>query len=270
MKTTLGVDGNWIIHRAFYTTPEDVENRGDAICKKFVSMVCKDALANKATHILVAFDGARIFRYKLYPDYKANREKGDGKTPYDYLDGLIAYLNELGIKVIQNHRYEADDVLCSLAKNTEGKLVISTKDKDAFQYLRPGVVLYDSSAKPTPTVTTHKDTKKRLGVDANLCLDLQTLLGDSIDNVPQLVSKAKAIKGLTTWGSIKEWLANDKTFRKEMRKHKEELTLNRKLVRLVSTIEDAVADKPKWSTNKDVTAYVVWKDFANPKSKGLF
>lgn len=267
---TLGVDGNWILHRAFHTQKFESVNPGTIICRNFVSMVCKDALLAKATRILVGFDGARIFRYKLYPKYKANRDGDSKSTPYDYLDGLMDYLAVCGIPFVQDHEYEADDVLCSLVHQTEGPVFISTRDKDAYQYVSPRVTLIDSSAKPSPVVTRYKDIESRFGVPPELCLDLQTLTGDSIDNVPRLLNKAAAIAGLTKYGSLKAWLAKDAELKKQLAGKGDMLRLNRKLVKLVDSVK--ISDtKITWNSSQDMTrAYVMLKDFANPRSKGLF
>lgn len=269
MKTrSLGVDGNWVLHRAFHTQNYESRDPALAICSKFLSMVSKDALLVKATRVLVAFDGARVFRHDLYPGYKGERGAADGKSPYDYLDGLIDYLRMHGLHTVQEHKYEADDVLCSLAATTEGYLAISTRDKDAFQYVTENVVLLDSSNKPLPRQLGYADVEAIFGVPPELCLDLQTLVGDKIDNVPNLHSRAKAIAGLRKWGSLKNWLANDVELRTKLRA--KDVNLNRKLVKLVSTIP--VEAKPvTWTSDTNVPkAYAVWKDFANPKSKGLF
>lgn len=274
MKTKnkiIGVDGNWVLHRAFNTTPSDIRDPGAAICSKFVSMISKDALAVKATKMLVAFDGARIFRYKIYPDYKGNRVKSDGIGPYDYLERLTAFLGECGISYLQDHRYEADDVLCSLAANSPDDLLfVSTRDKDAYQYVTQNVVLYDSSA-PVPMRTSVGEIKNKMGIPPSLCLDYQTLLGDKIDNIPQLHTPVATKEGLMAYGSLKNWLANDRVIRKKLKGKGDQLKLNRKLVRLVPTIEAAVAKKIKWNSEPHMPrAYVGWKDFCNPKSKGLF
>jgi len=271
MTRTLGVDGNWMLHRAFHTQNYTSVDPARAIVQRFVGLVAKDALLAKATMICVAFDGARIFRHKIYAQYKAQRTQSpDGKSPYDYLDGLMDYLAELGIHCVQLHQYEADDVLCSLAKRVEGRLTVATKDKDAYQYVTDRVTLLDSSCKPNPRFLTYKDIEGVFGLPPEQCLDLQTLVGDKIDNIPQLVTRAKALKGLREWGSLREWLAGDKELRSQLRGLKEQLALNRKLVKLVDSIE-VDAKTPRWFKGNNVpNAYAVWRDFANPKSKGLF
>ena len=269
---TLGVDGNWVLHRAFHTQKYEARDPGAIIMRNFVSMVCKDALLFRANRVLVAFDGARIFRHKLFPLYKANRNgEVDGKSPYDYLDGLKTYLAECGIHCVQHHSYEADDILCSLVSTSIGEVGISTKDKDAYQYVTDRVTLIDSSAKPFVALTTYKDIEKKFGVPPELCLDLQTLVGDKIDNIPQLVSRARSIKGLATWGSLKNWLANDKELRFQLRGQGDALRMNRKLVKLVGNIPGIEAKPVVWNKSNEMPkSYVMFKDYSNPKSKGLF
>ena len=269
---TLGVDGNWVLHRAFHTQNYKAEDPGAIIMRNFVSMVSKDAILAKASHVLVAFDGARIFRHKLVDNYKANRPVSeDGRSPYDYLDGVLTYLSECGIPYRQHHKYEGDDILCTLAHTTEGPLFISTKDKDSYQYVTPRIRLIDGTVKPDPRVLKYDDIEKVFGVKPELALDLQTLIGDKMDNVPELVGRAAAIKGLKKWGSLKKWLAGDAEFRRSMRDKQEALKLNRKLVRLVSDIPDVKAEVPKWNKSSEMcNAYIAWRNFANPRSRGLF
>lgn len=271
-KRTLGVDGNWVLHRAFHTQNYEAQDPGAIIMRNFVSMVSKDAILAKADHVLVAFDGARIFRHKLVSDYKANRPvSDDGRSPYDYLDGLLTYLGECGIPYRQHHKYEADDVLCTLSHVTDGKLFVSTKDKDAYQYMTPDVQLIDGTVKPNPRILKYGDIEAKFGVPPEQALDLQTLIGDGMDNVPELVSRAKAIKGLKKWGSLKKWLAGDPELRSSLRGKQEQLRLNRKLVRLVPDVPDVQASVPIWNKSKDMcNAYIAWRNFANPKSRGLF
>lgn len=271
-QRTLGVDGNWVLHRSFHTQNYKAEDPGAIIIRNFVSMVSKDAILARATHVLVAFDGARIFRHKLVDNYKANRPvSDDGRSPYDYLDGLLTYLGECGIPYRQHHKYEADDVLCTLSHVTEGRLFISTKDKDAYQYVKPSIQLIDGTVKPEPRILKYEDIEAKFGVRPELALDLQTLIGDGMDNVPELVSRARAIKGLKKWGSLKKWIEGDQEFRRSLRDKQDQLRLNRKLVRLVPDVPDVKASVPIWNKSKQMcNAYIVWKDLANPKSRGLF
>ena len=286
-----GVDGNWYLHRVFHTQSKDAKDVASAMAYRFISLVCKDALAVKAQKILVAFDGPNVFRYSLSKDYKATR-KTDAQDldlineregmisesgPYDHLDTVLEMTASLGIPVVQYSQFEADDVLCSLAERN-ANVVVGCNDKDAFQYMRPhGLAFYNSAiklnGKHMPKTVVYKDIESKMGVVPEQCLDLQTLIGDGVDNIPQIMPKAKAIKGIKKWGSIKNWLANDPEFTKLMRKNKSTLVLNRKLVALKSDIPIDEVPNIRWvktDPTKLPGPYIQLKDFCNPKSKGLF
>lgn len=280
-------DGNWMLHRIFHT---QVESKDPArmISSRLLSLVCKDALAVKSKKLLVAFDGPNVFRHKLADSYKSNRDKNkedldlihnkDGLNaddgPYKYLPEIMVYFADAGIPVVQFSEYEADDVLASVAYQNDSVALMS-RDKDMYQTLREGVTQYDSAFKvkgqPAPRTITHKDVESIFGVPANLCVDLQTLTGDGVDNVPRLVRKDVAIRGLLKHGSLQEWLKQDKEFAEKMKANKVQLNLNRKLVKLVTDIKVDLPDI-KWcdATNKLPSVYFQYKDFCNPKSKGLF
>lgn len=264
-------DGNWYLHRVYLTMPEESRDPVALLCNRFLAMLCKSAVFVKAKTLTVAFDGASVFRFKLFPEYKGNR--GSGSQVYDYLQPLIDYLLGAGVHVIQLQDMEADDVLCSMARFAP--ITMGTRDKDSFQYLCEGVQLLDTShkvnGKPSPLIITHKDIPKLLGLSPAQALDYQTLIGDKLDNVPQLVTKARARKGLLAHKSLKNWLAADPEFRKEMKARKAELELNRKLVRLVSDLK--VEPKPmRWVKNLEAMpqAYVDLHALCNRKTKSLF
>jgi 5'-3' exonuclease len=280
-------DGNWMIHRIFHTQSQNSKDVGAAIAYRLLALICKDALAVKAKKVIVAFDGPNVFRHKLMDAYKANRHKEeedvellhnkDGLVaddgPYKYLAEACAYLAAAGIPVVQYDQYEADDVLASVAFNNE-LVSLLCKDKDAYQTLRPGVSQYDGSYQlkgvPKPRTITHKDVEAIFGVPSSQCVDLQTLTGDGIDNIPKLVSRAKAIKGLQEHGTLKAWLAKDTELAAKLKPVKNQLNLNRKLVRLVTNIQVEVP-AIRWSNDQKLPrSYFEFKDFCNPKSKGLF
>ena len=275
-------DGNWILHRVYHTDSSD----GKHLASRLLSIICRDALAVKAKRLLVAFDGPNVFRHKLTDSYKANRKDDaeldllhnkDGlvadEGPYKHLEDVLVYLADAGIQAVQYSDYEADDVLASVA-TANANVALLTRDKDIYQVLRPGVIQYDSSFKvkgvPKPRTVTDKDVEALFGVPPALCVDLQTLTGDGIDNVPRLLRRDVAIRGLKLHGSLKTWLQKDEGVADKLRPQKSQLTLNRKLVRLVTDLKVPV-EATKWSTDKTLPlAYFQWKDFCNPKTKGLF
>src|ERR1700748_1292518 len=200
------VDGNWFLHRAFHTlhTNRPIE---EALPFHLLSMVCKSALRVRANYLCVAFDGPKVFRYKVYEGYKEGRkgpvvENTDAENApatgdvYDFLPQIYNLFHELGILFFQPRTREADDVLASVVYKYASKYLIDcgTCDKDGYQYLQPGVRLFDPSFKDKTGKTvgryiTQEMGEERKGVACSQMVDYQTLIGDKGDSIP-------AIKGI--------------------------------------------------------------------------
>lgn len=287
------VDGNWYLHRVWFTlrTSRPVE---EVLPHNFVSLIMKDACAVKATHILIGFDGPNVFRHKIFPDYKGNRDKdkeqtkgnvGDdgeegeegGREIYSYLPAVRAYLEMAGLTWIQPRIYEADDVFSSASHQygalPNTKVVGGARDKDSYQSLRPNVVGYDSAADP-PHYITMAYAEKSKGVRVSQMVMYQTLIGDKIDNIPTLLPPAAAKKVIHRWGSFKAWFAGgtreDKVW---LRANQVKLALNKRLVEMVKDLSlpelDALRMAKKERLNMPKSWYA-YRDFLYPKSKGLF
>jgi 5'-3' exonuclease len=274
-KRLFAVDGNWYLHRIFHTQYKTA-NMAGAIANRFIQLICKDALAVKATRLVVAFDGNSIFRFSIFPDYKSGRKKAkeaSGKeSPYVYLPTLLSLLAEYGIPVIQKSRYEADDILRSIVsqEKDEFEVWIGCRDKDAYQYVSDGVFLYDSSFKPQPRTLNAQKIKELTGYTPKQFLAYQLLYGDEIDSIPNLMKPAQIKKGLATYGSLKKWRSSDKQFASFWKKNEEALKLNAKLVRLVDGIELEIPAVKFIKDDMLPSAYIAYAAFCKPKSKGLF
>lgn len=282
----LGIDGNFYLHRVWFTmrTSRPIE---DVLPKAFVGLVMKDACAVNATHLLVAFDGPSVFRYSIFPDYKASRNKEktvastDEEVPevqiYSYLPHIRAMLEKCGIIYTQPKRHEADDVLASMSwqygslPNT--KVVMGSGDKDGYQSLRSNVIAYNSSQNP-PDIITCAVAEKRKGISVSKMVMYQTLIGDGIDDIPQLMKPAAARKIINRWGTFKEWFANaDKDEKRWLRANQVALSLNKKLVEMDCNLplpEVAELRVPKLALNDMPRAWYTYQSFLYPKSKGLF
>lgn len=250
------VDGNWYLHRAYAVTRAVHRDFSIALYSMFLGMICKDALAVRAKRLLVCFDGSQVFRFELWPYYKANRREDHTaitnteeygrvgvKDIYSYLDGLLTLLTELKISWIQNPRYEADDCCCSAAKKWKNsfEVVVGTKDKDSYQYLDEDVCLYDSSFKVQgeikPRYIKAEDVKSLKGVEPKMMRTFQALTGDSIDNIPEIMAFRAAKKLILEYGSVKAAMANSEEYKKILLPKLEELKRNAKLVTLVDKVE---------------------------------
>jgi 5'-3' exonuclease len=283
------VDGNGYLWRAFSTLNS---HRPIAIAFPFhlASMICKDAIAVKAKHLLVAFDGPDNFRYGVYDKYKlARREKqgieGGGPASsttgiYSYLGAIKNYFLHAGIPYYMPEHHEADDVLCSVANRyyLDYDIVCGTSDKDARQILREGVRLYDSrhknaDKKPDPIYITHEDVYEGIGCDR--ILDYQTLIGDRVDSIPSIMGPKKAQAVLAAHRSLNAWASAAEGKEKDFIHMKaEEIRRNRALVKLST---DALPDEtpeqwkiPKTAPDMDLPqSYYNYNAFCY-RARGLF
>lgn len=301
--TVLVIDGNWYLWRCAHATKTSREF-GSVLIYNFLRLICKDALAVQATHLIVAFDGPKVFRYKLFPAYKANRSggpKGKGQSTedssdegdelhdvYQYYPRLFEVLAAVGISFYQPTKYEADDCLRSCADlyTAKGyKVVCGTQDKDAYQYVTEHALLYDSSAKgkdgkPKPRYIDEKFVVKSKGIKPKQMVEYQMLLGDSIDNVPGIagIGPKTAAARLAEFGTIKQWYKNgSKKDRSLLRVNQAKLVLNKKMFTLVSDVvppfmlSNAVVPK-KVKLRKGMELPKSYYDYVSwlyPKSKGL-
>jgi DNA polymerase I len=258
----------------------------EALPYSFVGLVCKDACLTRATHILVAFDGPQVFRYKIFPDYKANRrDTGVGKDDadtgasdiYSYLPVVRKYLDAAGIKWIQPKTYEADDVLASCSdqygKLPNTKVVMDSMDKDGYQSLKPNVVAFTSTKEP-PAYITVDSAEKSKGVKVAQMVMYQTLIGDDTDGIPALKTPAAARKLCNQYGSIKEWFAKASSDEKIwLRANQIKLSLNKQLVEMKKDTALPEVDElvvPKLVRKDMPKAWHTYQAIAHPKTKGLF
>lgn len=291
-KRIFAVDGNWYLYRAFTTlrTNRPVE---EALPYHLLSMISRDALAVRAQYLCVAFDGPKVFRYQIYPLYKSERngKKGtgvgsDGPTDakgdmYQYLPNVYEFFAQLGICFYQPTEYEADDVLCSIAHRyvSDFDIVCGAIDKDAYQYLCPGVRLYNSmhkglDGKSAPVYITHEACYK--GIACARMLDYQTLVGDRGDSIPTILTPKKAKAVIDEYDSLNLWFRESRgDTRVFIRTHMEELRRNRKLVELVKDVCPP-NEIDEWKILKKLPAISLPKTFHDyhsfvwPKTRGLF
>jgi DNA polymerase-1 len=266
-----GVDGNFYLHRVVHTQSFEPKDEALSQSKRLLGMICKDAAAVGARRVFVAFDGWAIFRHKVYEGYKESRKDNGPSGVYDHLTYIKDFLMGAGLPVAHDKKYEADDWMRSLIAQYQD-VVVGCRDKDSYQGLiKKGVFLYDSSTKPKPTKIYPRDVEALFGVPPELCLDFQTLVGDKIDCIPQLMKSDEAKKGLRKHKSIRAWAAASPSMMKWCRRHQGELNRNRKLVKLKTDLPVEVPPI-KWIDNEELAtkSYFEYRKVATIKTRGLF
>src|SRR3954466_6172686 len=148
----------------------------------FVTMLRKLLNEHQPRYIAASFDlPGRTFRDDLVTDYKANR------TPMpDELAQQIAMVHAaceaLGVPILTSERYEADDVIGTLARKASAAgfdVAIVTMDKDFFQLVRDGIKVFNP--KDDGTWYDANGVREKLGVTPSQVVDVMALMGDSID-----------------------------------------------------------------------------------------
>ncbi len=173
-------------------------------------MLRRLVIDGKPDYFAVVFDApGKTFRDDWYPEYKAHR------PPMP--DALVAQIDPLHEAVRANgwpllviDGVEADDVIGTLARQARAAgidTVISTSDKDLAQLVEPGITLINTMSSER---LDQDGVVARFGVRADQVLDLLTLTGDAVDNVPGVskVGPKTAAKWLAQYGTLDNLLAH--------------------------------------------------------------
>ncbi len=162
------------------------------------------------SHLFCAMDspGPGV-RNEWYPEYKANRsEMPEDLVPQIPL--IEEVMTGLGLPVLKADGWEADDIFATLAKRASEKgyqVRIVTSDKDARQLVGPQVQIYQARK---DVFQDEAFVMKEWGIRPDQVIDFQSLVGDSVDNVPgvPLVGPKKAQALLEQLGTLDEVLAH--------------------------------------------------------------
>ena len=210
-KTLLLVDGSSYLYRAFFagggdmsiTLPDGTIQKTGAI-RILVNMMQSLRKEYPAHYVACVFDAkGPTFRDAIYPQYKAHRDP----MPDD-LRSQIAPIHEvvrlLGWSVLDVPGVEADDVIGTLAVAAASQgieVIVSSGDKDLAQLVNEHITIIDTMNGKRRDLA---GVESEFGVPARLMLDYQTLVGDTVDNVPgvQKVGPKTAVKWLQEYGSL--------------------------------------------------------------------
>jgi DNA polymerase-1 len=164
----------------------------------------------KPTYLVCAFDRAEpTFRSAIFPEYKAHRDEmpSDLQLQLPHIHRLLEAMNMPVISVVG---FEADDVLATLA--TAGaqrglEVYLCTSDKDCRQLIGEHVRLYNLRKRQE---FGREELLTDWGVTPEQVVDLQTLVGDSVDNVPGVpgIGLKTAAKLLQDFGTLESILTN--------------------------------------------------------------
>jgi DNA polymerase-1 len=236
------VDGSGFIFRAFHALPPMTGPDGTPVNAVFgfTNMLAKLLKDHVGTHIAVIFDAGHVtFRNTLYDAYKANRTE-----PPDDLKPQFALVREataaFGVASIELDGWEADDLIaayCREVGETGGTATIVSSDKDLMQLIRPGVVGMLDPIKQKPIGVA--EVVEKFGVGPEKMIDVQALIGDSVDNVPGVpgIGPKTAAQLIAEYGDLDTILAAAPAMKASKRRdmlieHADKARLSRELVTL--------------------------------------
>jgi DNA polymerase-1 len=238
------VDGNSLIHRAFYAIPTLTTSQGEHTnaVLGFTTMLLRLLDDEEPDFIAVAFDLAGpTFRHEEYDEYKAHRPKmADELVPQV---GLIKdVVDAFSIPIVEIQGYEADDVIGTLACYHRGlgrKVLIVTGDRDCLQLVNEGTtVLITRRGITDLEAYDPKQVEAKHGVPPRLMADLKGLMGDSSDNIPGVpgIGPKTGARLLQEYGSLEGVLENIDQLRGKQRENLEKYADQARLSRRLATI----------------------------------
>lgn len=218
------VDGSAFIFRAYHALPPLTNKDGVMVnaVYGFCNMLVKLLNEMHAPYITVIFDAARKnFRNDIYADYKANRDD----TPEDLIPQfpLIREATKaFGIEAIEMEGFEADDLIATYARiaTEQGrKVTIVSSDKDLMQLITDNVVMFDPMKNKILGIA---DVVEKFGVKPDRVVDVQSLAGDSTDNVPGVpgIGIKTAAELINEYGDLETLLERTNEIKQPKRREK--------------------------------------------------
>ena len=242
------IDGNSLVFRAYYGIHGNLtrsDNMPVGAVYGFFNMILPILAGAKDNDSFVCvFDASRIsFRQDIYPQYKANRRE----TPADLItqSELIRIgIHKMGIPVLCIPGVEADDVIATLATqncNKTNATRIITSDKDLMQLVSDCIFLYDGMKDKE---IHENEVLEKFNVKPNQVIDVQSLMGDSTDNVPGVpgIGPKKAAELINEFNSLDNLYANldsvkNERIRNLLKDNKDQAYISKQLVTLKRDVD---------------------------------
>jgi DNA polymerase-1 len=221
------VDGSSYIFRAYHALPP-LNRKSDGLqvnavlgfCNMLWKLLRDMKPEDQPTHLAVVFDKSEhTFRNEFYADYKAHRPP----APDDLIPqfGFIRHaVHAFDLPCLEQDGFEADDLIATYVRQAcavGASATIVSSDKDLMQLVNDCVVMYD----------TMKDRKigipeviEKFGVPPEKVIEVQSLIGDSTDNVPGVpgIGVKTAAQLITDYGDLETLLARAGEIKQEKRR----------------------------------------------------
>ncbi|MFO1172492.1 MAG: DNA polymerase I [Hyphomicrobiaceae bacterium] len=240
------IDGSGYIFRAFHALPP-LSRPSDGLpvgavhgfCQMLWKLLRDSREADKPTHIAVIFDASReTFRNEIFKDYKAHRPPAPEELVPQFpliRDAVKAFC----VACIEQDGYEADDLIATYARQAleaGGDVTIVSSDKDLMQLVKPGIGMLDTMKNKRIGTA---EVEEKFGVGPDKVVDIQSLAGDSTDNVPGVpgIGIKTAAELIKEYGDLDTLLARAGEIKQPKRRERllefaDQARMSRELVRL--------------------------------------
>ncbi len=239
------IDGSGFIFRAYYGYP--LMNREDGTPTNAVYGFCTmiNKLINQTDADLVAvifYKARRNFRNEIYPAYKANRDDApENLIPQFKL--IRQACKAYNIPMVEMDNYEADDLIATYAKMADdmgAEVSIISSDKDLMQLVNDNITMFDAMKNIT---IDRERVFEKFGVYPEKVVDIQSLAGDSSDNIPGVpgIGIKTASQLIEEFGDLENLLANAHTIKQNKRRqnlidYADDARMSKKLVTLKNDV----------------------------------
>ena len=210
------VDGSSYIFRAYHALPP-LNRKSDGLqvnavlgfCNMLWKLLRDMKPEDQPTHLAVVFDKSEhTFRNELYADYKAHRPP----APDDLIPqfGFIRHaVHAFDLPCLEQAGFEADDLIATYVRQAceaGSSATIVASDKDLMQLVNDCVVMYDTMKDKRIGVA---EVIEKFGVPPNKVIEVQSLIGDSTDNVPGVpgIGVKTAAQLISEYGDLETLLA---------------------------------------------------------------
>jgi len=182
------IDGLAQIFRCYYapfrplTSPGGEPTRATYV---FTNMLLQLIREQRPDFLAMAMDTRDeiVFRHEIDPKYKANREPPPEDLP-PQIERICQIVASQSIPILTVPGFEADDVLatiCEQLAEEDIEIHLVSKDKDLEQLLSDKVRMFDPGK---GEFIGPDDLREKKGYGPEAAIEIQTLSGDSTDNVP--------------------------------------------------------------------------------------
>ena len=252
MSKLVLVDGHSILNRAFYGVPDLTNAAGlhtNAIYG-FLNILFKILDEESPDYLTVAFDvKAPTFRHEMFEAYKGTR-KPMPEELREQVPVMKEVLQAMGIRIIEQAGYEADDLLGTLAKRAEAEGIdvsLVSGDRDLLQIATDKIKIRIPKTKGGKTEIEDyyaADVEAKYQVNPIQFIDLKALMGDTADNIPGVpkVGEKTATDLMVQFGSLDGIYEHiDEVTKKSI---KESLIQNKELAYLSKELATIKIDSP--------------------------